>query len=95
MDSDVNQSDIARRLGVNRSVISREIRGQKDMSLGRVAELATVMGYAPVFDLEKIETMPKANWFHIEPGVQSSATAKGVEIEAPSKFPFKKLEPAE
>ena len=47
----LSQSDLARAIGVNRSVISRELRGHKDLSLSRVAELAWAMGRRPVFEL--------------------------------------------
>jgi transcriptional regulator with XRE-family HTH domain len=40
----LNQSKIADELGINRSVISRQLNGQSDMTLSRVAELASVMG---------------------------------------------------
>jgi transcriptional regulator with XRE-family HTH domain len=43
----LTQSDIARTIGVNRSVISRELRGHKDITLGRVAELASAMKRKP------------------------------------------------
>jgi len=52
----LTQSDIARAIGVNRSVISREIRGHKDLGLSRVAELAWAMGRKPSFSLPSIET---------------------------------------
>ena len=45
------QADIARSIGVNRSVIHREIRGHKDLTLGRLAEIAWAMGREPTFDL--------------------------------------------
>lgn len=54
---EITQTAIANALGVHRSVINRQLRGQKDMSLGRVAELAWAMGYEPEFDLVK-PTMP-------------------------------------
>jgi ribosome-binding protein aMBF1 (putative translation factor) len=47
----ITQSDLARTIGINRSVISREIRGHKDMTLGRVGELAWALGRKPTFDL--------------------------------------------
>jgi len=49
-----NQSDIARAIGVNRSVISRELRGHKDLGLSRVAEFAWAMGRRPSINFEKI-----------------------------------------
>lgn len=48
---DVSQADIANELGVNRSVITRQLRGSKDLSLSRVAEIASVLGYYPEFKL--------------------------------------------
>jgi DNA-binding phage protein len=47
----VTQSSIARDIGVHRSVINRELRGQKDLTLGRVAELAAALGRDIQFEL--------------------------------------------
>lgn len=52
---DVTQSAIADALGVHRSVINRQLRGQKDMSLARVAEISWCLGLEPVFDLRMRE----------------------------------------
>jgi hypothetical protein len=49
--SGLKQTDIACAIGVHRSVINRELRGKKDLTLGRVAELAWAMGRIPFFDL--------------------------------------------
>jgi plasmid maintenance system antidote protein VapI len=49
----LSQADIARALGVNRSVINRELKGFKDITLGRVAELAWIMGRKPSFSLDE------------------------------------------
>lgn len=40
----INQSKIADEIGVHRSVISRELNGRQDITLGRVAELASALG---------------------------------------------------
>jgi hypothetical protein len=40
----MTQAAIARLLNTHRSVIHRELAGQKDMTLGRVAELAWALG---------------------------------------------------
>jgi plasmid maintenance system antidote protein VapI len=53
----LRQTDIARSVGVHRSVINREIRGYKDLTLGRVAELAHALGRVPSFELLE-ENMP-------------------------------------
>lgn len=49
----LSQSDIARELKVHRSVINRELRGFKDMTLGRVAQFAWVFGRKPAFNLDE------------------------------------------
>jgi transcriptional regulator with XRE-family HTH domain len=47
----LSQSDVARSIDVHRSVISRELNGRQDITLGRVAELAWAMGREIQFDL--------------------------------------------
>ena len=61
----LTQSDLARAIGVNRSVISRELRGHKDLSLSRVAELAWALGRRPVFEL--VEAVPAQAETSLEP----------------------------
>jgi transcriptional regulator with XRE-family HTH domain len=56
------QSDLARSIGVHRSVINRELRGQKDITLGRVAELAYALGRKPYFELREPVVQDGANW---------------------------------
>lgn len=57
----LTQSDVAKTIGVHRSVINRELRGRKDITLGRVAELATSMGLAINFDLVETEFKREVN----------------------------------
>ncbi len=59
---DVKRTDIADTLGVHRSVITRQLNGKKDMSLGRVAELAWAMGYSPKLVLEPINSGEPSNF---------------------------------
>lgn len=63
----LTQSDIAKEIGVHRSVISRELRGRKDITLGRVAQLAEAMGF--IIDFNLVE--PAA-----ERGVNAAVSAK-------------------
>jgi hypothetical protein len=49
----LSQTDIARLLKVHRSVINRELKGLKDMTLGRVAELSWAMGRQPLFTADR------------------------------------------
>jgi len=50
-EENIKQTDIARTMGVHRSVVNRELRGKKDFKLGRVAEYAHALGRVPLFDL--------------------------------------------
>jgi hypothetical protein len=50
----LKQTDLARAIKVHRSVINRELRGKKDMTLGRVAELAWAMGRNPLFAIPEV-----------------------------------------
>ncbi len=45
--SGINQSRVAEAIGVHRSLISRELNGRQDITLGRVAELAWALGRGP------------------------------------------------
>jgi DNA-binding transcriptional regulator YdaS (Cro superfamily) len=66
----LTQSDMARAIGVHRSVINREIRGMKDLTLGRVAELAYAMGRRPRFELDPAIVRDGSN---VVPSVSSSS----------------------
>jgi hypothetical protein len=57
----LKQTDIARAIGVHRSVINRELRGMKDLTLGRVAELAWALGRTPTFELPETATRHGSN----------------------------------
>jgi transcriptional regulator with XRE-family HTH domain len=57
----LKQTDLARAIGVHRSVINRELRGKKDLTLGRVAELAFAMGREPSFELPPVKAQVGSN----------------------------------
>lgn len=57
----LTQSDVARTIGVHRSVVNRELRGRKDITLGRVGELAYAMGREIVFDLPEAHQDARSN----------------------------------
>lgn len=79
--SGISQSDVARTIGVHRSVINRELRGQKDISLGRVAELAQALGYKPIFKLEEVVLPAGSNLPPWQPAIKTSAVTSTKEIE--------------
>ena len=60
VDSGMTQAEIARALGVDRSVVNRELRGHNNLTLGRVAELAWAMKHKAQFDLHPI-ALPKGS----------------------------------
>ncbi len=76
----INQSKIADAIGVHRSVISRELNGRQDITLGRLAELAWAMGREIEFSLPVAKQMDGENTPEIVAGalmgITSSATMK-------------------
>lgn len=62
----MTQSDIARELGVHRSVVNRELTGLKDMTLGRVAELAHILGRKAVITFPERKAAAGQNIGQIE-----------------------------
>jgi transcriptional regulator with XRE-family HTH domain len=75
MSTGLKQTDIARAIGVHRSVINRELRGKKDITLGRSAELAWAMGRKISFDLPKQVFSAGAN--HLSNFVSTAGTSAG------------------
>jgi predicted XRE-type DNA-binding protein len=67
--SGLNQSKIAQAIGVHRSVISRELNGRQDITLGRIAELAWAMGREVEFNLPGMEAELGVNTPMVVPGV--------------------------
>jgi plasmid maintenance system antidote protein VapI len=64
----ITQSEIARSIGVHRSVISRELNGRQDITLGRIAELAWAMGREIEFDLVVPKVVAGSNVVMMRPG---------------------------
>lgn len=76
----VTQSKIARDLDVHRSVINREFRGQKDISVGRIGELAWAMGRRPSFGLPRAEAPEGANVSYELPIRSEARAANSAEV---------------
>lgn len=57
----LTQADVARAIGVNRSVIHRELMGVKDITLGRIGELASAMGRKAVIEFREIVAVEGEN----------------------------------
>lgn len=85
---DVSQAEVARRLGVDRSLINRQLRGSQDMSLGRVAEIAWALGYSLGLVLEKIDSRDLGNMPPMPTPAPPQPTGfKVIEIKASSGAP--------
>lgn len=54
-EPEISRSQVADAIGVHRSVITKQLNGTADLSLGRVAEIAWAAGYRPKIELVKIE----------------------------------------
>lgn len=59
--SGVSQQSVANKLGVNRSVINRLLRGDANLTLRSVAEIAWALGRTPTFALQEAPKTPHAN----------------------------------
>jgi len=72
----VTQAEVARRIGVHRSVINRELHGYRDITLGRVAEIATALGRVAEISLLAPTAAPGEN---VRPGIEleSTSSSKG------------------
>lgn len=66
----LKQVDIARLLGVHRSVINKELRGEANISVGRIAELAYALGRRPEFSLLEIGQQAGSNVAAFKPIVR-------------------------
>ena len=79
----LTQTAIARAIGVHRSVINRELRGKKDLTLGRVAELAWAMGRVPSLALLQNTPVLNSNSPPVSSGVSPNALLQGA-VTAPA-----------
>lgn len=52
-ETGINQQKIADKLGVNRSVINRLLKGDSNLTLRSIAEIAWALGWEPVFTLRR------------------------------------------
>lgn len=82
----INQSRVADAIGVHRSVISRELNGRQDITLGRVAELAWALGREVEFNLVRPEQAEGSNVPLAKAGALTSQALRNRKVE-PSSTP--------
>lgn len=85
--SGLNQSDIARSIEVHRSVISRELNGRQDITVGRIAELAWALGREVEFNLVRPEQAEGSNVPLAKAGALTSQALHTRKVE-PSSTPL-------
>ena len=79
--SGLTQSEIARSIGVHRSVINRQLRGQKDLTLGRVGEFAYALGREPFFELRIPEEHAGTNVLMQDFTPNATTQSSGIDTE--------------
>ncbi len=68
----VTQQSIAKKLSVNRSVVNRFLKGEANLTLRSVAEIAWALGYRAEITLQKLDQVALA---HVPPVVDTNAIA--------------------
>jgi transcriptional regulator with XRE-family HTH domain len=63
----LKQAEIARKIGVHRSVIHRQLNGYEDMTMGRVAELAWAMGRKAEISFPEASAAPAGSNIKVDP----------------------------
>jgi hypothetical protein len=74
----LKQTDLARAINVHRSVINRELRGMKDMTIGRVGELSWALGRRPHFSLPEMTVSAGSNLPSPQPTIEKKASSRDV-----------------
>jgi hypothetical protein len=77
-NGELTQAAVARALEVDRSVIHRQLKGEENLTLSRVAELAWALGKKPEFILKPIE----AQGNHRQQIVPAAVTSAGQKTDS-------------
>jgi plasmid maintenance system antidote protein VapI len=87
----LKQTDIARAIKVHRSVINRELRGKKDISVGRIGQIAWALGRKPLFDLPEPTIQQGSN---LSPPSQAAPLAQASQARSnPPLDPWELIKP--
>ncbi|SRR5579883_303276 len=62
-ETGISQQDVASQLGINKSVVNRLLRGNANLTLRTIAELAWALGYEIVFSIRKKQNKKGENIF--------------------------------
>jgi transcriptional regulator with XRE-family HTH domain len=72
--SGLTQQELARRLGVHRSVVSRLIKGDANLTFRSVGEIAWAMGWDAQLLLKRIEQSPGSNFSDVNAALKTSGS---------------------
>ncbi|MFN0045599.1 MAG: helix-turn-helix domain-containing protein [Sphingorhabdus sp.] len=86
-----NQSGVAAAIGVHRSVISRELNGRQDITLGRIAEIAWALGREIEFELVRPEQRHGCNIALSTSGIITDEQNRLNSIEASSTVKIEQI----
>jgi plasmid maintenance system antidote protein VapI len=84
--SGINQQQLATALGVNRSVITRMLKGEGNLTLRSVGEIAWALGWEPNFTLQR-KSAPISNQAVVVERPTSSSTVANVTVYSHGKTP--------
>jgi transcriptional regulator with XRE-family HTH domain len=84
---DLTRDELARELGVHKSVITRRLNGSSNLTLRVVAEMADALGRDIRFSLERPVRSAQANWYRPDEqtftGTEDSPVVRTSGLEAP------------
>lgn len=72
----VNQSELAKELGVSRSVVSRRLRGLQNLTIRSIADLAWALDREIIFELKRPSTRTGGN------NIETATSGIGQEMRA-------------
>ncbi len=74
-ENGINQQKLAIALGVNRSVINRMLKGESNLTLRSIGELAWALGWEPNFTMKRLAKVAESNSTVEPPPVQLKPAA--------------------
>ena len=84
----LTQQAIADQLGVNRSVINRQLMGEENLTLRSVAEIAWALGWEPVFELRKPPVSEGSNQVRQPPRTETVRAGRRIDVDKKKRDPI-------
>src|SRR5687768_14436779 len=77
----VSQQMIANRLGVNRSVVNRILRGESNLTLRSIGELSWALGHVPSISFCENDKAARSNYFDNDGCISNSIIRKDITLD--------------